>query len=555
MHKFINLFFITICSTLSISAVAEDSTLTKSADWPLYHRTSEAWRHSPLNDINKTNVNKLKVAWTHTPAESSNGLMTTPIVIDGVIYYSDSKNNVYALDGKTGKELWRYQTKLDSNHSRGWHGPGSRGVTVGRGKVFIGTLDGRFIAIDQSTGKEIWSIQLINQPNDYYSIFLSPPQLAKNVIFGGSTGGDLPRQGKIYGVDADSGKLIWTFNTIKENTSSWPKESGKYGGGGAWMPGIYDEKSDTIFVGTSNPAPDFFPQGRRGDNLYTSSIVALDPTTGTLKWHRQEIPNDAWDFDAMNEIVTLRYKDREVLMHLNKGGFSFVLDKTTGELVNVWRLNDHINWVKNIDPKSGELIGRVDPEVGKKMVFCPGVHGGRTWAHGAYNPELNLWFTTTVEICTEVVAADIDPKKIPSKGLHFGVSFAKNVGTPDGPAYGRLVAVDPVTGERRWSLKFATPHLSSILSTAGGLIFNGDTQGNFAAYDAESGSSLWEYNTGYGSRGSPVSYKADGQQFILTPVGMGYTQNSQTVDFMTNLFPDLRRGKKGGQLIAFKIAD
>ena len=544
-----------ISAVLHIQASAQNLESANAGDWPLYHRTSEAWRHSPLDAINKTNVKKLKIAWTHTPIDVSNGLMATPIVVDGIVYYSDSRNNVYALDGKTGKELWRYIAKLDSNHKRGWYGPGSRGVTAGRGKIFVGTLDGRFIALDQATGKEVWSSQLISQSTDFYSLFISPPQLAGNVVFGGSTGGDQPRQGKIYGVNADTGKLIWSFNTIKEGAASWPGESGKYGGGGAWMPGVYDQKTDTILIGTSNPAPDYFPQERRGDNLYTSSILALDPNTGNLKWYRQEIPNDAWDFDASNEIVSFRHDERDVVMHLNKGGFSFVIDKLNGELLNVWRLNDHINWVKNIDPKSGALIERMDPEAGKKAVFCPGVHGGRTWAHGAYNPAIKLWYTTTVEICSEVVAAKIDPQKIPANGLHFGVSAAKNVVTPDGSAYGKLVAVDPISGKQRWSVKFASPSLSSVLSTAGGLIFNGDAKGVFTAYDAESGDVMWKHNTEYGMRGSPISYQADGQQFILTPVGMGYTQNMQTVDFMTNLFPDLKRAKKGGQLIAFRLGE
>ena len=546
--------FCTLFFVQSIS-LAQGKTSDHGNDWPLYHHSPEAWRHSPLKQINAANVSKLKVAWTHTPIDSANGLLATPIVVSGVVYYSDSRNNVYALDGVSGKEIWRYQSKLDGSHKRGWYGPGSRGVTVGHGKVFLGTLDGRFIALDQSIGKELWSTQLIDQKKDFYALFQSPPQLAGNVVIGGSTGGDQPRQGKIYAVDADSGKLAWSFNTIKDDPASWPGESGKYGGGGAWMPGVYDASTGTFFIGTSNPAPDYFPHKRKGDNLYTSSVIALDVNSGKIKWHRQVVPQDAWDYDATGELLTVKHQDRDAIIHFNKGGFVYVIDKQSGSLVNIWKLNDHINWVKSIDAQSGELIGRVDPELGKKSTFCPGVHGGRTWAHGAYNPDVKIWVTSTVEICTEVVSYDADPKRIPPEGLYFGVSSVKNVNTPDGSAYGKLIAADPVSGKLRWSLKLSIPSWSSVLSTAGGLVFHGDVAGNFFAYDVESGNVLWKHSGDLGVRGGPVTYASAEQQFILIPTGMGYLKNEQSFDFMSGLFPDIRRLKKGGQLVAFKLAE
>lgn len=546
-----------LACVLSMQSIgfSQDNLHQQPGDWPEYHGSPEAWRHSPLKQINASNVDRLRVAWTHTPIDSSNGLLATPIVVGGVIYYSDSRNNVYALDGASGREIWRYQPKLDGSYKRSWYGPGSRGVTVGRGKIFLGTLDGRFVALDQANGKELWSTQLIDQKKDFYALFQSPPQLADTVIIGGSTGGDQPRQGKIYAVDADSGKLAWTFNTIKDDPTAWPGDSGKYGGGGAWMPGVYAAKTDTFFIGTSNPAPDFFPQKRRGNNLYTSSVVALNAKTGELKWHRQVVPNDAWDFDATGELLTVKHQNRDTLVHFNKGGFVYVMDKTSGSLVNVWKLNDHINWVKDINPQTGELIDRVDPELGKKSVFCPGVHGGRTWAHGAYNPESKIWITSTTEICSEIVSQDADPKKIPLEGLYFGVSAVKNVTTPDGSAYGKLIAADPVSGKLRWSLKLGVPSWSSVLSTAGGLIFHGDVVGNFYAYDVETGSVLWKHSGDMGVRGGPISYSAADTQFLLIPTGMGYMKNDQALDFMSSIFSDLRRAKKGGQLVAFKLAN
>lgn len=356
--------------SMSATAVANDPTADPN-NWPEYHRTGHAWRYSPLSDINKSNVAKLEVAWIHQPGNITHGLQATPIVLDGVLYYVGAYNNVYAVNAATGKTVWHFQPKLDPVSNDVFYIAASRGVTVGRGKVFLGTLDGRFIALDQKSGKPVWETQLTNLKKEYGALFSSPPQLAGNVLYGGTTGGDQPIQGKIYAVDADTGKRLWTFNTIKDDPASWPGDTGKVGGGGAWLPGTYDAETDSIYIGTSNAAPDYFPNERKGDNLYTATLLALDPKTGNVKWHRQEVPNDAWDYDAPYEAVQLKHNGKGVLVHLNKGGFVFVMDKTNGNLVNTWPLNDNINWVKNIDPKTGELIGRVDPKMGERVTFCP----------------------------------------------------------------------------------------------------------------------------------------------------------------------------------------
>jgi alcohol dehydrogenase (cytochrome c) len=323
-------------------------------NWPQYHRTSNAWRYSPLEQINKSNIGKLKVAWIHQGGDITHGIQETPIVVDGVVYSITAQNRVAALDAKTGRDIWHFEPKLDPLTKKVLFSPYSRGVTVGRGKVFIATVDGRGIAVDQKTGKEAWQVQLTDFANCHGCNFTSPPVLAGDVLTFGSTGGELATAGKIYGVEADSGKKLWEFETIKRDPKSWPGESGKYGGGGAWMPGTYDAETNTVFYGTGNPGKDFVGADREGDNLYTDSVVALDAKTGNLKWYRQEIEHDVWDYDAPYESLLFKKDGKDLLVHLNKSGFVFVMDKHNGNLENIWRLSETISFAKDIDLKTEE---------------------------------------------------------------------------------------------------------------------------------------------------------------------------------------------------------
>ena len=354
-----------LLSTASIALAADPGTEDPN-NWPQYNRTANAWRYSPLDQINKDNVGKLSVAWIAHGGDITMGLQETPIVIDGVIYSISSGDKVAALDGKTGEQLWSYEPKLDPITKKVLFSPYSRGVAVGHGMVFIGTVDGRGIALDQKTGKEKWQVQLTDFANCHGCNFTSPPVVAGDILTFGSTAGELAAQGKIFGVEAATGKKVWEFNTIKQDPASWPGESGKYGGGGAWMPGTYDAATDTVFYGTGNPGKDFVISDREGDNLYTDSVIALDPKSGKLKWYRQEIVNDTWDYDAPYEVMLFKKDGKDLIVHLNKSGYVFVLDKNTGNIENIWPLSDLKNFVKDIDRKTGKLdrTRRADDEQG-----------------------------------------------------------------------------------------------------------------------------------------------------------------------------------------------
>jgi alcohol dehydrogenase (cytochrome c) len=532
------------------AADADRAGLEDPNNWPQYHRTYNAWRYSPLDKINTGNVKKLKVAWMHQPGDITHGVQATPIVIDGVLYYISAYNNVWAIDAATGKAIWRHTPDLDPISNDVFYAAASRGVTVGRGKVFVGTLDGRFIALDQKTGKQAWSTQLTDMKKDYGALFSSPPQLAGNVLFGGTTGGDQPQRGKIYAVDADTGAKLWTFDTIRNDPQSWPGDSGDVAGGGAWMPGTYDPTTDTIYIGTSNAAPDFNGEARRGDNKYTASLLAINPKTGQLKWHRQEIPHDVWDYDSAYEALLIKRDGKDLMVHLNKSGFVFVMNKNDGALNNVWRLVDNINSVKTIDPKSGELIERNEPVVGQRKLLCPWLLGARSWNHGAYSPQTGLWYTNTMEACNEVVSGkDTSDSLKAINALSLGIADLKTVPPPSGKALGRLVAFDPVSGQQKWKVDYDIPALSSVLATAGGLVFNGDVDGHILAYDAKSGKELWRFSSGSGLRGGPVSYMAGGKQYLVFPTGLG----SHAVGFMASAFPRVKQIPGGAALVAFTL--
>ncbi len=551
----IALALLTVSAGLGVASATraetvKDMGMAQPNDWPQYHRTGAAWRYSPLDQINQSNVKNLKVAWIAQPGDISKGLQATPIEVDGVLYYIGPYNRVFALDGATGQIIWQYQPKLDPISDQSFYSATSRGITVGRGKVFIGSLDGRFIALDQKTGKELWSRQLVDLKTTYGSVFSSPPQLAGDVLFGGTTGGDQPTRQKIYAVNADTGVPVWTFDTIKDDPKSWPGKSGDVGGGAAWLPGTYDETTDTIYIGIGNASPDFYGADREGDNKYTSSVLAIDPKTGKLKWARQEIPHDVWDYGAPYEAVLLPTGDQKTLVHLNKAGFVFVMNKDNGKLENVWKLVDAQNTIKAIDPKTGELIGRNEPVVGETKLLCPWLLGGRSWNHGAYSPQTGYWYTNTMEACNTVTSKKDDPSSLKAmSALSLGAADLVTKAPPGGKPLGRLVAVDPLTGAKKWSVDYDIPALGTVLATAGGLVVNGDVEGVIHFYSAKSGKEVWNFNAGSGIRGGLISYSVKGKQYIAVPTGLG----SAAVGFMASAFPKVNTLPAGAALVVFAL--
>ena len=501
-------------------------------DWLMVNGSYKSWHYSPLDQINTGNVKDLKVAWIHHPGRATRGLQSTPVVADGVLYYSGSYSRVFALNGATGEVLWRYIPELNEDLiATQTHGPFNRGVALGHGNVYVGTMDGRLIAIDMKTGKHVWDVKLINSEKLTVG-FTGAPLVVKDKVIIGAQGGEWPWRGPIFGVDAKTGKKVWEFFTVaptEEAKRTWGGESWRTGGGGGWMVGTYDPETDTVWWGTGNPAPLYDWAGpewktkgpRPGVNLYTTAVIGLDPDTGNLKFYHQELPHDVWDFDSsVGEFVMIDRNGRKLVVHANKGGFVFVYDRTNAKVVNVWRLVKYINFVKDIDPNSGELIGRRDMVEGPHKNLCPGINGGISWNSGTYSPRTGLYYKVGNEWCMDLTIVKTTPITEPQAQLFLGAEFTMTdpVG---GIAHGHVDARDPVTGEKKWEIYFPEPPHASLLSTGGDLLFVPDARGMLRAYNAETGEELWSHNNGIGHSGGTISYTAKGKQYIAVATGWG----------------------------------
>ena len=502
-------------------------------DWLTYHGSYKSYHYSALSEINTSNVKDLSVAWIHVPGHSTRGLQSMPLVADGVLYYTGSYSRVFALDGATGKLLWSYFPELDDALvARQTHSPYNRGLAMGEGKVYVGTVDGRLIALDMKTGKVAWDTKL--QDSQKLTVgFTGAPMYAKGKVVIGSQGGEWPGRGPIYGVDAASGKMVWTFNTVagtEDAKATWGNDSWRTGGGG-WMPGTYDSATNVVWWGTANPAPlydwsgpDYKTKGARpGDNLYTTSVIALDVDSGQLKFYHQELPHDAWDFDSSpGEFVSIDRDGKQYMVHPNKSGFIFVYDRKNAKVENVWPLVHAINFVKTIDPKTGELIGRRDFTEGKVTgdPLCPHISGGVSWNSGSYNPGTGLYYKLGQEWCMTLTVQKTTPVTEPQVQLNIGADF-KIAAPPGGEIYGHLDARDPLTGEKKWEVRFPEPPMASIMSTGGNLVFVPDSRGTVHAFNASTGEELWNHSDGVGHQGGIVSYSAGGKQYIAVVAGFG----------------------------------
>jgi alcohol dehydrogenase (cytochrome c) len=542
--------FAIVCLLLSACAASAQDASTR-GNWPSYGGTSHAWRYSALDQLRADNVRRLVPAWVFQTGDYADALQATPIVIDGVMYVSTAMSWVFALDAATGKPLWEYRYPAPAMNPR--YGNQNRGVAVGHGRVFVGTMDNHLVALDQKTGREVWNVD-VEDANYCGCNITGAPLLVKDKIIAGVTGGDSAHRGYLTAFDVRTGRLAWRFYTIpapgEKGNETWPGDSWRFGGGATWMTGSFDPDLNLLYWGVGNPAADFDATDRRGKNLYTGSVIALDPDTGGLKWHYQEIPQDVWDFDATYECILadlpVKGRKRKVLLHFNKGGYVWVLDRTNGEFIGAWPHVEHINWITGIT-ETGALLGRNEPKRGRATSICPSAIGGRSWNHAAFSPKTGLLYSTALEVCQDLTAAEQDPEPGAS---FFGGSFVMKP-PPGDRARGYIAAYDPITGKRAWTWDHPHYLLASVLATAGDLIFSGDPEGNFFALDARTGKKLWSFPTGAGHRGSPVTYTAGGRQYVATPTGWG----SLIGKFFPALWPDAAPPRRGSAIFAFALPE
>jgi alcohol dehydrogenase (cytochrome c) len=526
-------------ATQATSAEVDGNRLNRAdqepGNWMTYHGSYKSWHYSALDQINTKNITGLTEAWSHVASRANRGLQGFPLAIDGVVYYSSPYDQVYALDGATGHVLWTYKQKLDEDLvARQTHSPYNRGIAAGYGNIYIGTLDGKLAAIDMKTGKLNWETKLVDSEKLTVG-FTGAPLVVKDKVIIGSQGGEWPYKGPIFGVNAKSGEKAWEFFTVggNEGTPSdkrdtWGNDSWRVGGGGGWMAGAYDPETNSVWWGTANPNPLYDWAGdkwqtegpRPGDNLYTTSVLLIDPDTGELKAYHQEIPHDAWDFDsAVGEFMFIEHEGKKYVLHPNKGGFMFVYDRN-GKVQNVYKGVDAINFVKDIDPKTGELIGRRDLAEGKHSNLCPGISGGYSWPSGTYSPKTGLFYRVGFEWCEEINVVKTEPVTEPVIQLNIGADFTMH-GPGNSPPHGHIRARDPYSGKVKFEIPFSAPPHASLLSTAGGLLFVPEANGMLDAYDASTGKKLWSHNDGQGHDGGIISYQAKGKQYIAVMTGWG----------------------------------
>jgi PQQ-dependent dehydrogenase (methanol/ethanol family) len=509
-------------------------------DWPLHGRTFDEQRHSPLDQIDRGSVSRLGLAWSYELG-SRRGVEATPIVVDGVLYVTSSWSKVHAVDARTGKRLWIYDPEVPGAWAR-WAccDVVNRGVAVADGRVFVGTLDGRLVALDAATGKPLWEVQT-TPPDRPYTI-TGAPRVVKGKVIIGNGGAEMGVRGFITAYDAASGEQVWRFYTVpgdpslpfenpelEQAVTTWKGHWWDYGGGGtAWDSMAYDPELDLLYVGTGNGAPWTrhvrSPGG--GDNLFLSSILALRPDSGRLVWHYQTTPGDNWDYTAVQHIILadleIEARTRKVLMQAPKNGFFYVLDRETGELISA-QPYVNVSWASGVDLATGRPVetGLGDYRDDPRLVFPPPL-GAHNWQPMAFDPETGLVFVPARDAEFWYVN---DPDWKPQPGIWpIGLSFDgvfEQVERQVPKLTAHLLAWDPVNQRAAWRVPLKGYWNGGVLSTAGGLVFQGGGDGRLVAYDALEGRPVWEIQTGTGILAPPISYALDDVQYLAVATGWG----------------------------------
>lgn len=485
-------------------------------------------RFSALDQINKQTVKNLRPVWAYS-LENIQSQESQPLVYNGVLYVSTEKATM-AVDAKTGRQIWKVTLDyVPETYRLTCCGNNSRGLALYDGKVFRATLDNRVIAYDAKDGKELWSTKAA-ELKEGYSMTLAP--LAVNgVIIVGNSGAEFGTRGFIDGYDAKSGNRLWRTQTVacpgEPGGDTWPAgDACQHGGGSAWITGSYDPDLDTVYWGTGNAGP-WNPTVRPGDNLYTSSILALNPKTGKVKWYRQLNPADGFDFDAVNEMVLASLpfegKQRKVILHANRNGFLYVIDRTDGKLLAAHQFAPQ-NWAKGIDMKTGrpivsDLVDRY--QKGEAVNALPGAFGGKNWSPMSFNPNTGLLYLNTNSIPFSIKIAS-QPWKAGELWLGVELGPPGDADLPKEPnPKGALKAIDPITGKVKWTVPDVRPRWGGTLTTKGGLVFDGELSGAFKAFDADTGKELWSFQTGSGIEGQPITWEAEGIQYVAVTSGYG----------------------------------
>ena len=554
------LFASLLIATALTPAGAADMTFERSLNvakepqnWLLHHGNYEGHRFSALNEINTDTAKNLKVAFTVAlggfegagSRYKFGNLEATPLVEDGIMYVPDGWGSVYAIDVTSGKKgVFRW--KFDPQTNKAWAGDvaccgvNNRGVAMWKDKIISISLDGRMFAINKATGEKVWE-RKIADPAIGETLTLAP-LIVRDVGIVGIAGGEYGIRGFIDGTDLNTGQGLWRTYTIpgagEPGNDTWKdgQERWKHGGGSVWETATYDPDTDTFYQGIGNAGPDYDPEYRPGDNKWAASVLALSPRDGKIKWGFQYTPNDPYDFDEISEHPIINAKvngeDRKLVVHAARNGFYYALDRVNGSFVLGKQYVDKLNWTTGLDPKTGKPLN-YDPNKDVQeyapgshgsrakpvSANCPSNSGGKNWPPSAYNAELNLLFITSIEGCNSIET--VEQKSFVDQGgtVNPRERFAGGGTKSTERRYGSLKGINPVTGETKVSARLTYPPYAGVLATAGNLVFLGQLDGTFSAYDARTLQEVWSYNTGSGINAPPISYSVSGKQYIAVLVG------------------------------------
>ena len=521
-------------------------------NWMSYGRTYDEQRFSPLDKINADNAGKLGLAWSFD-LDTARGQEATPIVVDGVMYVSTAWSKVKALDARTGQQLWAYDPKVDGS----WGAKAccdvvNRGVAVWKGKVFVGALDGRLIALDAKTGAVVWSTQTTDPAKP--QTITGAPRVVKGKVLIGNSGAEFNVRGYISAYDAETGKLVWRFYTVpgdpskpdhaasddilKKEAASWTGKWWTWGGGGTvWDSIVYDPEQDLLIFGTDNGDPwnKAIRSPGASDNLFLTSIVAVKPDTGKYVWHYQLNPGDEWDYSATQQIMladlTIDGQPRKVLMQAPKNGFFYVIDRTNGKLISAKPFAP-MTWATGMDMKTGRPIESPTAryaEAGKTWTGSPSPHGAHSWMPMAFNPKTGLVYIPVQDVAFTYVPDMHFVRK--SMGTNMGLDMSAN-SMPQDPKVktavmqslkGWILAWDPINQREVWRVGLDGPWNGGAVVTAGNVLFEGNAKGEFAAYRADNGKKLWSFDAQSAVMAGPVTYTVGSDQYVSVLSGWGGT--------------------------------
>lgn len=517
-------------------------------NWLTYYGAYNGQRYSPLDQINTENVKRIVPAWVFQAGTtgliagaSTYSFEAAPVVVDGIMFVSGWDGWLWALDAKTGVEIWRYKHAVPFDVSL-CCGNVNRGVAVAQGKVFFVAANARVLALDATTGKRVWE-KTYGDVRAAESATVAP-LVVKNMVIVGSSGGEFGVRGHLDAFDLETGEHQWRCYTVPKpgepGSETWPAEGEAWARGGAncWVTGTFDPETNLLYVGTGNPAPDFDGAVREGDNLFTDSVIAVDVDSGQIRWHYQCTPHDVWDYDSIAECILFEQDGRKLLGHFDKNGYFFVLDRTNGERVQITPFVDRITW--GAITRDGQVTAKVYPDKeGEPVHFYPGPAGAKEWTHAAYSPKTGLFYVPVQDTGATATRRRREFKEsIPYWGAGVQVDIEDMAGS---------ISAFDANGEEKWRWRNELPMCASVLATGGDLVFAGEPSGEFNALDARTGEQLWQFQCGSGHHSNPTTYMVDGRQYIVVPVGWG--------GWAEGFLPGMLGAGHGSALIAFALPE